>query len=251
MTCKMTEMTWQDFAAKAKKGSIVFLPVGSTEQHGPHLPLSTDSVIASKYAEMLAEEFDGIAAPAICFGYKSAPLSGGGPLFPGTIDLNSETLCRLVMDILVELFRDGITKIFVVNGHGENSASILEAVDLVTRERPSLKVVEANWWNQVSEEVKAKVFDKTPFPGWNLEHAAVAETSMMLVFAPHLVREDRLLEDRPAKLIKHNVYPVRRDIVPESGLLSTVAGYSQEKGRLLIESAMVGLRSIVKEEFIK
>ena len=69
MTCKMTEMTWPDFAAKVKKGSIVFLPVGSTEQHGPHLPLSTDAIIATGYAEMLAEEFDGIAAPTICFGY--------------------------------------------------------------------------------------------------------------------------------------------------------------------------------------
>ena len=250
MTCKMTEMTWQDFAAKAKKGSIVFLPAGSTEQHGPHLPLATDSIIASRYAEMLADEFDGIAAPTICFGYKSAPLSGGGPLFSGTIDLNGETLCRLTMDILTELFRDGITKIFVITGHYENMAFVLEAADLVTRDRPGVKVVEANWWDQVSEEVKAKIFDETPFPGWDLEHAAIAETSMMLVFAPHLVRTDRLFEDRPSKIIKHNVYPVRRDIVPESGLLSTAGGCSPEKGRLLIESAMSGLRGIVKEEFM-
>lgn len=250
MTCKMTEMTWPDFAAKVKKGSIVFLPVGSTEQHGPHLPLSTDAVIASRYAEMLAEEFDGIAAPTVCFGYKSAPLSGGGPMFSGTIDLNGETLCRLIMDILVELFRDGVTKVFIVTGHSENVAFVLEAADLVTRDRPGVKVVEANWWDQVSEEAKAKVFDNTPFCGWDLEHAAIGETSMMLVFAPHLVRTDRLGENPPARLIKHNVYPMRRDIVPECGLLSTVAGYSEEKGRILIESAMAGLRNIVKEEFM-
>ena len=250
MTCKMTEMTWPDFAAKVKKGSIVFLPVGSTEQHGPHLPLSTDAIIATGYAEMLAEEFDGIAAPTICFGYKSAPLSGGGPLFPGTLDLNGETLCRLTMDILVELFRDGVTKVFVVNGHSENTAFVLEAVDLVTRARPGVKVVEANWWSQISEEVTAKVFSDTPFCGWDLEHAAIAETSMMQIFAPHLVRTDRLHDNQTAKLIKHNVFPARRDIVPESGLLSIVAGYSPEKGRLLVESAMAGLRGIVKEEFM-
>ena len=81
MSVFMQEMTWQDFQKK-KEEAIVILPVGSTEQHGPMLPLSVDAIISTGLAEMVAEKVDGIVAPPICYGYKSAPLSGGGPLFP-------------------------------------------------------------------------------------------------------------------------------------------------------------------------
>lgn len=57
--------------------------------------------------------------PTLCYGYKSKPLSGGGPLFPGTIDLNGKTVIDLVYDVLMELVRDGFTKIFIMNAHFE------------------------------------------------------------------------------------------------------------------------------------
>ena len=97
------------------------------------LPLSVDAIISTGLAEMVAEKVDGIVAPPICYGYKSAPLSGGGPLFPGTLDLNGETLTSLVSDVCEELIRDGIKKIFILNGHFENEAFILEAVDSVVQ----------------------------------------------------------------------------------------------------------------------
>ena len=87
----LQEMSWQEFDAK-RKDAIVFLPVGSTEQHGPMLPLSVDCILSSGVCKELAERVDGIVAPTVCYGYKSAPLSGGGPLFPGTIDLNGYIL---------------------------------------------------------------------------------------------------------------------------------------------------------------
>lgn len=83
---KMENMTWREFAKK--KDDVIILPIGSTEQHGPHLPTCVDTVIANGFAYRIAEKINGVVAPALSYGYKSKPLSGGGPLFPGTIDLN-------------------------------------------------------------------------------------------------------------------------------------------------------------------
>ena len=74
MSVMMQEMTWQEFNDR-KENSVVILPVGSTEQHGPMLPLSVDAILSTGLARMIAEEIDGIVAPAINYGYKSAPLS--------------------------------------------------------------------------------------------------------------------------------------------------------------------------------
>ena len=108
---KMENMTWQEFAKK--KDDVIILPIGSTEQHGPHLPTCVDTVLANGFAYRIAEKINGVVAPALSYGYKSKPLSGGGPLFPGTIDLNGATLQALVMDIIDEFVRDGFKKIFI------------------------------------------------------------------------------------------------------------------------------------------
>lgn len=248
MTCKMQEMTWNDFDRIRREG-IVVLPVGSTEQHGPHLPLSVDAIISGRLSEMVAQKVGGAVAPTICYGYKSAPLSGGGPLFPGTLDLNGLTLINLVSDVLEELIRDEVKKILIINGHYENEAFILEAVDLISRKYPQVKIVEASWWDQISQPVMDKVFDEVPFPGWALEHAAVAETSLVLHFRPDLVHMERLVEDGVDEELTYSVYPAPKEIVPATGLLATARSSSQEKGRLLAEDISNKYVEILKKEF--
>ena len=132
----MHDITWPEF--QAKKDSVVILPIGATEQHAQHLPLCTDAKIAEKFSYYLAKELDGIIMPTLCYGYKSKPLSGGGPLFPGTIDLNGKTVIDLVYDVLMELVRDGFTKIFIMNAHFENEAREDVSVVLCEVDRHSL-----------------------------------------------------------------------------------------------------------------
>ena len=124
----MNEMRWPEFAAR--KDDIIILPVGSTEQHAQHLPLSTDAVIAEKFALALAKEVNGIVMPTMSYGYKSKPLSGGGPLFPGTIDLNGETVIRMAHDILLEVVRDGFKKICEPKFNSTLSDSQLRVMEL-------------------------------------------------------------------------------------------------------------------------
>ena len=127
MSYRMAEMTWPQFAARKDKPVIV--PIGSTEQHSQHLPLSTDAIIADRISLDLAKALDGTVMPTLSYGYKSKPLSGGGPLFPGTIDMNGTTVINQMHDILHELIDDGFTKIVVMNAHFENEAFIVEAIE--------------------------------------------------------------------------------------------------------------------------
>ncbi|WGX75229.1 creatininase family protein [Paraclostridium bifermentans] len=164
----MANMTWYEFNERKNK-DVVILPVGSVEQHGPHLPLFTDTIISEGFANLLGDKVNGIVMPSINYGYKSQPASGGGPLFPGTIDLNGTTLINLVKDIIEELIRDGVRKIALVNSHFENQAFLLEAIDLVSKNMPSdTKIIMMSWWDLISQVTIDKIFDEVEFPGWHL-----------------------------------------------------------------------------------
>lgn len=243
----MQKMTWKEF--QAKKDKVLILPVGSTEQHGPHLPLSVDTVIAEKIALLLAKEIDGVVAPAISYGYKSKPLSGGGPLFPGTIDLNGVTLMNITEDILEEFIKDGITKIFILNAHFENEAFILESVDIVSRRHPEITIVETNWWDVLSQDIIDKVFDVIPFPGWAFEHAAITETSLIMYLAPELVREEFMSDEMGAEPAPYAKYPIVKGMVPDSGILAPAISSSPEKGKLITDSAINEFLNIINKEY--
>ena len=227
---KMENMTWREFAKK--KDDVIILPIGSTEQHGPHLPTCVDTVIANGFAYRIAEKINGVVAPALSYGYKSKPLSGGGPLFPGTIDLNGATLQALVMDIIDEFVRDGFTKIFILSAHFENEAFIVEAMDLCSAKYgDKVQLLLTNWWDPMSPDVIDKVFDEVPFPGWALEHAAVTETSLMMYSATYYR------------------YPIEKDIVPETGILASAKSSSAERGKIIVDDVIPNIIKIIDKAF--
>jgi len=244
----LQEMSWQEFDAK-RKDAIVFLPVGSTEQHGPMLPLSVDCILSSGVCKELAERVDGIVAPTVCYGYKSAPLSGGGPLFPGTIDLNGYTLQNVISDVLEEFIRDGVKKFFIHNGHYENEAFILEAVDLLSRKYPDVTFVESSWWDVMSDDLIAKVFDEFEYPGIELEHAGVLETSMTMYFRPDLVHMERFVEDGVEEELPYRIYPASLINVPKTGLLTTARTSSAEKGKLIVDEVVEEYLKVIERRF--
>lgn len=249
MTYRMDEMTWPEFAARKDKPVIV--PIGSTEQHSQHLQMRTDATLAACIAEDLAKAVDGTVMPTISYGYKSKPLSGGGPLFPGTIDMNGATVIAQMHDVLRELIDDGFTKIVVMNAHFENEAFIVEAIDLVTRETGgAATIIETNWWDPLTQDVIDDVFSgDLVFPGWALEHAAVTETALMLHYAPEAVHMDRIVYEGPVTPRPYVRYPVRPGDVPAYGGLADPRGATAEAGKLMAEACVREVASICEREF--
>lgn len=247
---RMDHMSWPEFAARTDKPVIV--PIGSTEQHSQHLPMGVDAMLAEHVSEDLAERIDGTVMPTISYGYKSKPASGGGPLFPGTIDMNGVTVINQMHDVLSELVADGFTKIVVMNAHFENEAFIVEAIDLVTREtHGAATIVETNWWDPLPQDVVDQVFEGLTFPGWALEHAAVTETSLMMHYEPELVHMDRVIDEGNAEAKTYVRYPVRKGDVPDYGGLASPNGSSAERGKLIADACVDAVSAICTREFGK
>ena len=107
----------------------LLLPVGAVEQHGPHLPLGTDGFIPHELAKRVAAAGRAIVAPPIFYGAWSRPRTGGGRHFPGSVGLPGQTLEAVVSGLVADWMRQGFRRVAVLNGHFENSWTLLEAVE--------------------------------------------------------------------------------------------------------------------------
>jgi creatinine amidohydrolase len=241
----MTGMTWQEFR-DALGVSTIALCVGSVEQHGPHMPLSVDLDIPYGLVDMLAEKTPLIIAPPIYYAGASQPATGGGSHFPGTTSIKGNTLTGLVHDVLADLARQGVKRFLIVNGHFENTAFINEAAREVALATGS-KIVVANWWELVSNEVLDGLFSGG-FPGWEVEHASLTETSLMMYFRPDAVHADRIPHQTGKKHEpRPYVFPDPAGLVPASGILFSADGASVEAGRALAEHIVGRLSVIVRQ----
>ena len=232
-------MTWQDYASRIESGCIVFLPVGAHEQHGPHLPIATDAIFAQEIAERVATQVNGIVLPVVRYGYKSQARSGGGQTFTGTISLDGATLTAQVLDILRELARHGVSRCVVVNGHYENQWFLTEAIELLQRELKALQhnmsVLRTEYWDFTPQTVYDEIFPGE-FPGVDLEHAALIETSMMLYLHPDYVKKDCIPDHELACFPAYDKYPQSGLHVPPDGVLAPAGSASSKKGKLLVDS---------------
>jgi creatinine amidohydrolase len=239
-------LTWEEYRDMIK--GVVILPVGSFEQHGPHLPMNVDVIIPTSLAEGVAKEIGGIVLPPITYGYKSQPTSGGGPLFPGTTSLDGETLIHLILDILRDTYRHGGRRFLLLNGHYENAAFATEAIDLFMREAKDARIVLLAWWDVVSTKLVEEIWAEAGFPGWDTEHASIAETSLMLYYAPDQVRVDKIVNDQAERTPKYAIFPPPEDIVPKTGVLYKAKYSSREKGEKLAKELTNTISQIVKQE---
>lgn len=245
-------MSWTAYRDRLKDNPIIFLPAGALEQHGPHLPMGCDAILSDAMAARVADALGGLLLPTLCYGYKSQARSGGGQLFPGTTSLDGATLTAMLRDILRELARHGARRVVVVNGHVENQWFLTEGIDLalrdIARSQDEMRVVRCEYWSYTPQAVLESMFEGA-FPGVDLEHAALLETSMMLALLPHLVDLDALPEDATGEFPGHDAYPQNGEGVPSSGVLAPARAASVEKGRTLIESTVAEMVSALCREF--
>ena len=247
---RMEEMTFERYLERIRGGAVVILPCGAIEQHGPHLPMKADAFIATAIAERTARAHDALVAPSFNYGCKSQALSGGGQVFGGTTSLDSATFTRVLRDVLRELMRHGAARMLVLNGHGENQFPTYEGVDLALRDagRDDVKIVVAGWWQFVSEERIREIYPGE-FPGWDLEHAATTETSLMLALDPASVRHAQVLDERMDHVPPYAVFPQPPDLVPRSGVMSRATPASRELGEALLDTVRRGLDDLFRREF--
>lgn len=243
------EMTWPEVEEAIGRGAGVLLPVGSTEQHGYHLPLATDAILATELALAVAEPLDFLVAPAVAYGYRSRPLSGGGQGFVGTTSLQARTLIALVEDILRELVRQGFERIVVLNWHMENQNFVYESAYLALEHHDaSARILVAELaFSDLSPETMELLFPEG-FPGWDVEHASILETSLMLHLRPELVLFDRAVDDEAKRHPWYDVLPVPEDFVPASGTLWKATQASADKGKTAWDEIVAQMQAAISQE---
>ena len=178
---RLGDLTWPEAAASSASPPIVLVPVGSTEQHGPHLPLGTDTLIAEEIAGRALLHAPGGASDGLVLGPSlTVTASGEHAGFPGTLSIGTKVMAQVVVELVRSAtWAEGVV---FVNGHGGNFEPVERAVELLRSEQHRV----LSWWPKWPRRTDGGPPDL---------HAGRIETSLMLAIDPGLVR----LELRPAR----------------------------------------------------
>jgi creatinine amidohydrolase len=244
------DLTWEEIDRLRRRGIVAVLPTGSVEQHGPHLPLGTDVQIPVGLADRLAAALETdplgdrlVMLPAFYYTYAKH-----SNWWPGTLNLDGEALVAHTRAVLSDLFRQGVQNALLLNGHMESVQFLMEGVELALERHPAALAVLVNWWELVADEIIHEVFADA-WPGWEAEHAALTETSLMLAFAPDLVHMDRAVDDRAPRTLPYRVFPQPDEVRPRSGVYASAAAASALVGERLAAHIVERLAAVVKERF--
>lgn len=241
-------MSWFDVKEAMNAGcDTLILPVASVEQHGPHLPLVTDSLVVEWIAERAAESMEGVlVAPIVYYGVSYNHID-----FPGTGSVQVNTLKQYLIDIALSFFSQGFEKLIILNGHGGNNATVAVAAhDIRLQTKKFVGVL--TWPSLVIEAEKTLESDIV----W---HADEGETSTVLWIDPTLVKMERAQNVIP-KPIPHYVFthealfsnpvdqglPATKDIT-DCGIVGHAKLATAEKGKLILEEAVRNLAKTIGE----
>lgn len=224
---ELDTMTRVEAAEAIRNLKKVILPVGATEQHGPHLPLGTDTFLAEHMAQRLALRIGAVVLPPLPISYSWVWRN-----LPGTIVISVETLKNLIKDICKSVAAWSADQLVIINAHGANDSMLKYAV------------------REVSDELPLRVFYFT-YPGvdaategvveserWHgMIHACEVETSWMLATRPDLCHMDRAVReypDAPSSALYHHS-STTLDVLSETGVFGDATLATAEKGEVMLE----------------
>jgi creatinine amidohydrolase len=173
MSAQVFGMTDYDFKIILKKIKRAIIPVGSLEQHGAHLPVSTDSLIVEYLAKLLAEKVGAFVLPVISYGVSFEHK----PMF--NVSLHNSTLSTMLCDTCISLADNRIREIIILNGHHGNTGAIQYVPQEIHSKMPTIMDVNIHimhYWQMMTPD---------------FDHAGEVETSLVLAIAPELVHMDR------------------------------------------------------------
>jgi len=239
----LEEMTWPDVQELLKRTTLILVPTGSIEQHGPHLPLYSDVVAPLEVSILVAKQLGSVVAPPVRPGVSAHHMP-----FPGTITLQAQTFIAVVKDYAKSLAAHGFDPIVFINGHGGNSAALSIATAESRNELSPTKVIGCNWWDFIPKELG---------PGLSFEdgfHANAQETSWNLYYRPEQVKMERAVKEMPeaSEAIKMSesfytsTFRTFKDVT-SSGILGDATKANAEWGKKMIEGAARNIAQAIED----
>ncbi|HET7264116.1 MAG TPA: creatininase family protein [bacterium] len=248
-------LTWPEINDAVAMNKVIVLPVGSTEQHGHHLPLDVDAKLSSAvvYEAARRSPHEMLVLPPVAYGYCHHVMD-----FPGTINIEPSTFVKFLLDITRSVAYHGFKRIVVVNGHGSNHP-LVEEVGRQTILQTDALCLTLSWWQLVAERWNRE-WRESVLPG-GCAHACELETSMYQHVDPDGVRAEQiktemaafmslpgagrwhavdLTTSSPAAIVEWtSTYTV-------SGVIGEAARATAEKGRHVFEHAVAQMVDMVR-----
>lgn len=231
----MEKLAWREVKKAIEEGvDTVVFAVGSTEQHGPHLPLACDTLIGESLAELVAKRLgNAFVAPAVRVGCSQHHMT-----FPGTISIEPAVLQEILLSYLQTLFQHGFARIVMIPSHGGNFATVGEVAKIGRGKWPDKQVItfaDLNLLINASFKVSAEDGVSNGAAG---VHAGEVETSILLLRHPDLVDMSRAEEGYTGEftpiipdLMKHGIARVSAN-----GVLGDPRKASAERGRRYLDA---------------
>ena len=245
-------MNWQELRSSEigslSRDTLLVLPTAAIEQHGPHLPVGTDSYIAEAIASALDGEFEGrlLILPVQRLGCSEHHMA-----FPGTLTLQHETFEDVILEVLDSMVRQGFRRFLILNSHGGNQAIGGVIAEKAAHRWTDTQVVFTSWWRVAAERLKNLVEGEFPSVG----HACEFETSLMLALHPDLVNMAFAVDDGlppRAKPLQHDLLsgaaaalaiPMHR--LTQHGVYGRPTLAKAEKGRRILQETVAALRDLI------
>lgn len=236
--CQLSELTWPKAEEALVAADFCVLPCGALEQHGFHLPLDTDSLIAARLLALVTERLNGqislLSLPILSYGHSPEHLG-----FPGTVSLPKEILSGLVTAVARSLARHGTKRLLLLNTHGGNEA-VLHSILRNIRDETSLVPYLFNLYESVTVRRHSAELDL---------HAGEVETSLMLYLEPQKVREGSCLPHQErsglgiSDLRLH--MPWRAEEFSPTGVIGDPQSADAQRGQAILEEVSAELAELL------
>jgi creatinine amidohydrolase len=209
----------------------IIIPLGSTEQHGPHLPISTDTIIAEYFANQLTKKIPSYSLSGIPSGVSFEHR----PFF--NISISNDLLSELLSQICISLGENGFNQIIIINGHRGNMGAVQYIPQKVERINSKLKVFGINYWQLIERD---------------FDHGGFVETSLMLAIAPKLVQMHKAKSGYLNKKMLHSTYTTFLSNtssfkITRNGVLGDPRKATNEEGKKIISITIKNLIRTLKE----
>jgi creatinine amidohydrolase len=244
-------MSWPEIREAVTRDPVVVLPVGTTEQHGYHLPLMVDYLCAGSVARAAVEAVapNAILMREVPYSFNEHHLD-----FPGTIAIDAHTIIDYITCIGTSLAHHGFRHILLFNGHGSNVPFLDVAARLISNRTDAICAM-TSWWSVLKPEDLA--WRESRFPG-GMGHACELETSMLLHLRPDLVDMSQAVDEMDTPQRSENIW---WDLAGSSGITfqehfsrNTISGVhgqallaTEEKGRRVFDAAVSRLSRFLTE----
>lgn len=246
----MSEIEWMKLRAPqlralASDGAVVVVPVGSVEQHGPHLPVQVDALLATEVSRRAALRARArvVVAPTVWTGLAEHHMA-----FGATITLDFATFKAVLGCVCGSILRHGFRRVMLLNGHGGNVTALNVIAGELARELDAAIATATYWLLAETATAYAGILERQP----NVRHACEAETSMLLAVAPELVDTEAMAQaDGPMTGVVNDsgVYRYRSFAdMSDSGVLGYPSAASAEKGERLLDAAAGAVAAALLDE---